>query len=72
MLVCAICVASCADEMTIPKPKAMLRLEYPTIKYVEFNTDHFKFGINQAAKVTVKNKNSLVLHYPLMKASIFI
>tara|TARA_R110000796_G_scaffold250788_3_gene380621 strand:+ start:23947 stop:24504 length:558 start_codon:yes stop_codon:yes gene_type:complete len=68
------CVAllGCKEENTIPKPKAMLRLEYPNPKEAQFETDDFSFFYNEEAKPFVKNKNAIVLEYPAMKGAIFI
>ena len=61
----------CKDEV-IPKPKAKLRLEYerPSAGLVE--TDYFAFESNTMAKVVHKNKRSIILEYPEMKAAIFL
>ncbi len=59
-------------ENTLPKPSAMLRLEYPEARTKEFQTDSFKFEYNEMAQVTAKGNSSLTLEYPSLKGSIFI
>lgn len=62
----------CQEEVFIPKPKAMLRLEFPTPVEVEFKNDDFSFVYNELAKPIVKNRNAIILEYPEMKGAIFI
>jgi len=64
--------SACKEENVLPKPKAMLRLEYerPASGLVE--TDYFTFESNTAATVGQKNKQSVILEYPEMKAAIFL
>ena len=71
VLLCAILFTSCKEE-TMPKPKAMLRLEYPKTGYEKFSAKNFQFQMNKQAKVKIQGQNSLTLDYPLMKGSIFI
>ncbi|MEX0287655.1 MAG: gliding motility lipoprotein GldD [Flavobacteriaceae bacterium] len=59
-------------EAVLPKPKAMLRLEYPKTSAGILETDHFSFQLNAMAKIKEKNESSLTLEYPKMKGSIFI
>jgi len=62
----------CQEEVYVPKPKAMLRLDFPTPVEAQFENDNFIFNYNELAKPIVKNKNAIVLDYPEMKGSIFI
>ncbi|MGB5553497.1 MAG: gliding motility lipoprotein GldD [Flavobacteriaceae bacterium] len=59
-------------EDVLPKPKAMLRLEYPEAKFARLETDHFEFQFNQMAKVKSKTSTSVELEYPTMHGSMFI
>ncbi|MGI9549911.1 MAG: gliding motility lipoprotein GldD [Aurantibacter sp.] len=59
-------------EVVVPKPKAQLRLEYPKNEYGNLDAKHFRFSMNEMAKVKTHDENSLTLDYPLMKGSIFI
>ena len=68
-LICSL-LHSCKDEI-LPKPKAMLRLDYEAGDIQKLQTDHFQFELNSRAKVE-KDKQSLTLDYPGMKGSIFI
>lgn len=62
---------SCKEDY-IPKPKAMLRLEYPASEGETLVTEKFQFEHNAMAQIK-KNKNfAVTLNYPLMKGSIFI
>lgn len=64
-------IVSCNEDY-IPKPKAMLRLEYPSSRTETLVTEKFQFEYNEMAQIT-KNKNfAVTLDYPLMKGSIFI
>ncbi|MCW5514970.1 gliding motility lipoprotein GldD [Muriicola sp. Z0-33] len=64
-------MGSCREEV-LPKPKAMLRLEYPNSPAGKLETDHFEFELNALANVKDRNAKSLTLEYPKMKGSIFI
>ena len=61
---------SCGGEV-IPKPKAMLRLDYPEAKRIIMNTPNFYFERNTLSKVKEED-NSITLDYPLLKAAIYI
>jgi gliding motility-associated lipoprotein GldD len=67
----AIMVLACQDKV-LPKPKALLRLEYPKTEYVLMQTKNFQFKMNQLGKFEQKNNNSLTIDYPSMKGSLFI
>jgi gliding motility-associated lipoprotein GldD len=71
-LICGFFFHGCGGEEVLPKPKAMLRLEYerPSAKHVE--TDYFTFESNTIVKVNQKNRKSIVLEYPQMKAAVFL
>lgn len=60
------------EENVLPKPKAMLRLEYTRPKGKLLETDHFSFEFNQFANLKEQNSKALSLEYPEMKAAIFI
>ena len=60
-------------ETVIPKPKAMLRLDYPPQVYRDFNGNcPFQFQIGQEVIVDSKVGCNLILSYPEMKGSIYI
>lgn len=61
----------CKEEV-LPKPKAMLRLEYPEIKTGTFETDDFKFNYNSLSKIKEKNSSSITLSYPQMNGTLFL
>ncbi len=66
-----LCLWGC-KEVTIPKPKAMLRLEYPAAAEKYLETPYFSFEYNSLAQVKTRNDASLTLDYPGMKGSVFI
>ncbi len=71
-LIVGIAVSSCKDE-ALPKPKAMLRLEFPVAQYETYNGDcDFSFDSNQLSKIDAKSDCSMILDYPKMKGSIYI
>ncbi|WP_224488553.1 gliding motility lipoprotein GldD [Robertkochia flava] len=70
-LTMAIAVISCADP-AVPKPKAMLRLEYPEAVYEKTNLPcPFRFEKNIAAEISGQRQCSFVMEYPQMNANIF-
>ncbi|GIM57510.1 gliding motility lipoprotein GldD [Capnocytophaga canimorsus] len=66
---------SCGDDV-FPKPKGVLRLEYPKANYQVFNLQQkcpFEFQVNTNSKVNQKAGScDLNIHYPKMKATIYI
>lgn len=63
----------CQKE-TLPKPKGELRLEYPSPKYLQFNSSSpYTFEYSDFAQVSpAKRKDWYNLYYPKMKANVFI
>jgi len=67
-----ILVSSCSNEIVI-KPKAQLRLEYPTTTYENTNLDFpFNFQKNKTANLQKKGNYGLNINYPNMKATVFM
>lgn len=64
-------LSACKDDV-LPKPKAMLRLEYPAGKEKVLETDHFVIRYNEMARLKSQSGTSFVLDYPLMRGSIFV
>ncbi len=62
---------SCKDEV-IPKPKAMLRLEYKPGDMQQYHTESYRFEFNKKALVEKETESSVTLNYPEMKGSIFM
>ena len=60
------------EENILPKPKAMLRLEYSRPSMVKAETDAFEFQYNRNADFKKRNSKSLMITYPEMKAAIFL
>lgn len=64
--------ASCGDDV-MPKPKALLRLDYPLGDYKAYNSScPYTFAHNDLANVTNKDNCNLTVHYPKMKATIYL
>nr|WP_299170948.1 gliding motility lipoprotein GldD [uncultured Allomuricauda sp.] len=62
----------CKNDV-LPKPNAMLRLDYPQAKYKEINENcAYTFEINTLASVKENKDCSLVLDYSMMKGSVFL
>ena len=69
-LLCAITLNSCKEEV-LPKPKAQLRLEYPTPEYEKINSDcPFTFEKSNVTEVKLNSKCWVNIDYPELKASI--
>ncbi len=63
---------SCGED-PVPKPKAMLRLEYPDQAYRAMESDcPFTFDYNQLAVPELKGGCNMVLDYKGMKGSVFL
>lgn len=63
-------VISCKEE-TLPKPNAMLRLEYPDTTAVEFATPNYSFSYSSLAKIE-NEKGAIKVAYPRINGSIFL
>ncbi|WP_190810072.1 gliding motility lipoprotein GldD [Flagellimonas sp. S3867] len=65
-------VVGCKEEV-LPKPNAMLRLDYPEAQYREINENcDYSFQMNTLSNVKENKDCSLVLDYPMMKGSVFL
>lgn len=64
---------SCNQDTT-PKPKAFLALEYPKQEYATYSSDKYDFEFDKNNIATIKEIKStaLEIHYPEMKATIFM
>lgn len=63
---------SCGDE-TLPKPKGQLRLEYPNPTYGKLEGScPFTFDINNETKIKGNENCSFEVHYPKMKATVYV
>lgn len=60
------------NEEVIPKPKAMLRLEFPDASQGLYINGKFSFTHNIEGQVHLKNEKAITIDYPQMKASIFL
>ncbi|MEH6680704.1 MAG: gliding motility lipoprotein GldD [Sediminicola sp.] len=67
-----IALPGCKDDV-LPKPKAMLRLEYPNASFAQWEGNcPFSFSYNIAAIPDIKDDCSMTIHYGSMNAAIFI
>lgn len=63
---------SCGDDK-MPKPTGQLSLEYPPAKYMKFsNSCGFDFDKNELGEVKAKSNCGLEIHYPKMKATVYL
>lgn len=69
LLICLL--GSCREEV-LPKPKAMLRLDYQQGESEIYRAEHYQFELNKQAEIKAGDSTSLRLDYPSMKGSIFI
>ena len=72
LLFLSLSVIGCRNEV-LPKPEAMLRLDYPTASYKSFLTDcPFDFDYNKLSSIKQNGDCLFQIEYPEMKASIHI
>lgn len=72
ILVLLVFVTSCKEDV-VPKPPSQLRLDYPIAKYASFsNHCPFEFEINEDAIIKEDENCGLTIHYPKMKATIYL
>lgn len=66
--------AGCRHETPVPKPRAMLRLEYPPAAYEKFDRPAYPFTFDKSvyARAEAKADTALNLYYPDMKARIYM
>lgn len=64
-------LVSCSEN-TIPKPKAMLRLEYPNALYEPIKECSYSFEKNTLSIVKKQNNCNISIEYPSMKATIYL
>jgi gliding motility-associated lipoprotein GldD len=63
---------SCGEDK-IPKPAGQLSLEYPPAKYMRYsNSCGFDFDKNELTEVKVTSGCGLEIHYPKMKATVYL
>ncbi len=72
LLIFSFLLASCGGDL-LPKPKAMLKLEYPEGVYTKTTTHcFFSFDKNELAELSAKNSCNIQLNYPFMKGAIYL
>jgi len=64
---------TCCREFSQPKPRAMLRLKYPSPNYVKSSGHYpFNFEINNRAILKKTSKKAPDIFYPDLKATIYM
>lgn len=72
LILSTVILISCKDDIVI-KPKAQLRLDYSKAIYKDFNSDcSYSFHKNEKAVVQKKRNCAMNLHYPKMKATVYL
>lgn len=57
----------------VPKPEAVLRLEYPEAQYETFDKQgYYQFQKNKTARISNEKEHIVNLEYPAMKATLFL
>jgi gliding motility-associated lipoprotein GldD len=63
---------SCKND-TLPKPYGYLRLDYPVAEYIGYDSPcPFNFDFNKDAKIKAKSDCGIEIHYPKMKATVYL
>jgi gliding motility-associated lipoprotein GldD len=71
-LVLLVSFTSCKNEV-LPKPASQLRLDYPVAQYAAFsNHCPLAFDINEDAIIKEDKNCGFSIHYPKMKATIYL
>ncbi|MCL5246743.1 gliding motility lipoprotein GldD [Cellulophaga sp. 20_2_10] len=70
IVIFGVLVAGCKEE-ALPKPNAMLRLEYPDTTSVEFVTSNYSFSHSSLAKIE-SEKGAIKVVYPRINGSVFL
>ena len=72
LLLLLVFVNGCKNDV-LPKPSSQLRLDYPIAKYASFsNHCPFEFEINEDAVIKEDKNCGFSIHYPKMKATIYL
>jgi gliding motility-associated lipoprotein GldD len=72
ILCIGICFQSCNDD-SVPRPTSQLRLEYPEPVYTSQESNYpFSFDINEFSNIVPKDNGAVEVHYPRMKATVYL
>jgi gliding motility-associated lipoprotein GldD len=72
LILLTVLVISCKKDV-LPKPAGQLRLDYPVAKYATFsNHCPFEFEMNEGAVIKEDKNCGFMIHYPKMKATIYL
>lgn len=68
----AICLQSC-NEDAVPRPTSQLRLDYPIPTYISKESKYpFSLDINDFSTILSKDNGAIEVHYPKMKATVYL
>ena len=71
-IVLLLAFTACKNEV-LPKPASQLRLDYPVAQYATFsNHCPFEFDLNEDAVIKEDKNCGFSIHYPKMKATIYL
>jgi gliding motility-associated lipoprotein GldD len=72
LILVAITMLSCKKE-ALPKPASHLRLDYTEANYTQFESPcHYTFEMNSDAIIKGEKECGFTIHYPKMKATIYL
>jgi gliding motility-associated lipoprotein GldD len=72
VLLVIVFAGSCKDDV-LPKPASQLRLDYPLARYtLKTSPCPFEFEINKEALIKDESNCGMTIHYPKMKATIYL
>jgi len=74
ILVFTLLLFNSCDEVTYPRPRGNVRLEYPTAKYSKYNSEELNVSFEKSdfAVIEKKKNNWVNLNYPTMKAKVHL
>lgn len=73
LVLCAFILVMACKDAPLPKPKAMLKLEYAAPEYIKTDmTCAYQFDRNILSRIQSEEDCSFVLEYPEMNANIFV
>lgn len=73
LIIPALLIFTSCKDATLVKPSAQLRLDYPKPEYHLMKTDcPYSFEINEIAEIIPKKGCDINIHYPRMKATLYM
>ncbi len=72
LIILGLTLQSCGED-SVPKPSSFLRLEYPESAYFKQKTQYpFSLEVNEFANLQNKENGAIEVHYPKMKATVYL